>query len=127
MKVTLIKRKRFAAYNIAATILSALAFTVSCRKGMSHSSLGTRGPSQAAPNGVEVKTYHCIGVVERIDRKNNVIKINHEEIKGHMPAMSMEYRPRDSKLLDAVKSGDHIEFTLEDVAGIATITEMKRH
>jgi Cu/Ag efflux protein CusF len=43
-----------------------------------------------------------------------------------MPAMSIEYRPRDSMLVNAVGSCDHIEFTLEDVAGIATITEIKR-
>ena len=43
-----------------------------------------------------------------------------------MPAMSMECRPRDSMLLEALKPGDRIEFTLEDEAGIATIIEIKK-
>jgi Copper binding periplasmic protein CusF len=43
-----------------------------------------------------------------------------------MSAMTMEYSPRDSTLLNAVGWGDHIEFTLEDVASIAAITEIKR-
>jgi hypothetical protein len=52
---------------------------------MSHSSTGAVGPlpQASAPNGVSVTTYHGVGVVERIDRKNNVIMIKHENIKGY--------------------------------------------
>jgi len=48
-------------------------------------------------------------------------------MRGYMPSMSMEYHPRTRMLLNAIRLDDHIEFTLEDVAGIATITEIKKH
>jgi hypothetical protein len=89
-RVTLIGRNQFAAYIIVITILSVLVFTVSCRKSMSHSSMGAMEPSpqSPAPNGVALKTYQGVGVIEKIDRKNNVIQINHEEIRGYMPAQT---------------------------------------
>ena len=85
-------------------------------------------PSSTAslPPGVTIKSYHGVGIVEEVDRKSGSIKINHDEIQGYMPAMTMDYLPRDRKVLDSVKPGDRIEFTIEDVAGIATITEIKK-
>jgi Cu/Ag efflux protein CusF len=128
LKLTLIKRNRFAAYAIVITILTVLAFTVSCRKDMSHSYIGTVEPSPRTPlpSGVGLSTYHGVGTVQEVDRKNIAIMINHEEITGYMPAMSMEYHPRDRMLLDAVKPGERIEFALEDAAGITTITDIRK-
>ncbi len=128
MKVTLIKRNRFAAYAIVVIILSFMAFSVSCRKRMSHAPVGAAEPlpQASAPNGESVKIYHGVGVIETIDRKNNAIKINHEEIEGYMPAMSMNYYPRDRIFLEALKSGDRIEFILEEAGGVATIIEIKK-
>ncbi|MCM3869869.1 MAG: copper-binding protein [Pyrinomonadaceae bacterium] len=83
-------------------------------------------PQPSLPLGVSIKTYHGVGTIQEVDRKKNAIKIDHEEITGYMPAMSMDYHPHDPALLDAVKVGDRIEFTLEDMAGIATITEIKK-
>ena len=58
--------------------------------------------------------YQGVGLVEEVHKDTATVQINHEEIKGLMPAMSMPYRVKDKALLDAVKPGDKVDFTVED-------------
>jgi len=65
-------------------------------------------------------------VVEGVDKSVDQIQINHGEIKGYMPAMSMPYRVKDKAMLDMVKPGDKVSFTLEDTAKGAVLIEIKK-
>ncbi len=58
--------------------------------------------------------YQGVGMVEEVNKDIATVQINHEEIKGLMPAMSMPYRVKDKALLDMVKPGDKVDFTVED-------------
>jgi Cu/Ag efflux protein CusF len=37
----------------------------------------------------------------------------------------MDYRVKDASLLDSVNVGDDVDFTLEDTAGVASLTGLK--
>lgn len=86
------------------------------------------GQKQTAspPTGVTFKTYRGTGVVEAVDREEGTVKINHEEIKDYMEAMTMDFYVRHTWLLDEIKPGDKVDFTLEDAANVVVVTEIKK-
>lgn len=43
----------------------------------------------------------------------NQLVVEHGEIKGFMDAMTMGYRVEPSSLLDGLKSGDRVRFTID--------------
>jgi len=65
-------------------------------------------------------------VVKSIDAKRPSIKIDHEDIPGLMPAMTMEFYVRDVSLLEGIKTGDTIEFTVENGVSGLSIAEIKK-
>ena len=70
--------------------------------------------------------YQGIGLVEEVQKETATVQINHEEIKGLMPAMSMPYRVKDKALLDLVKPGDKVDFTVEDGSSGIFLIEIKK-
>ena len=58
--------------------------------------------------------FRGIGVVTDIDADTGALTINHQEIKGLMPAMEMLFNVDPRSLSDGVKPGDRIEFSVED-------------
>jgi Cu/Ag efflux protein CusF len=69
--------------------------------------------------------YQGAGLVEEVQKETSMIQINHEEIKGLMPAMSMPYRVKDKAMLDMVKPGDKVDFTVEDGSSGIFLIEIK--
>lgn len=57
-------------------------------------------------------TYEGRGVVVSLDEKVKKISVKHEEIKGLMPPMTMEFPFRSSEILNNVRTGDKVLFTL---------------
>jgi Cu/Ag efflux protein CusF len=80
------------------------------------------GPAAA----VQTTTHQGLGVVKGMDVKRPSVEIDHQEIKGLMPAMTMEFYVKDKSLLNGLKPGDHIEFTLENGVGGEKITAIRR-
>ena len=64
------------------------------------------------PPPVMNKPYPGTGVVVSINHKEGWIELNHEEIKDLMPAMQMEFNVKDKTLLNKVKAGDRVNFTV---------------
>ncbi|OFW07606.1 MAG: hypothetical protein A3I61_17605 [Acidobacteria bacterium RIFCSPLOWO2_02_FULL_68_18] len=84
--------------------------------------VGVAGACGRAP---EVRQYEVRGQILRIDRDRSEVLVDHEDIKGFMPAMTMPYTVNDPALLDGKSPGDLITATLvvEDVnAYLSTIT-----
>jgi protein SCO1/2 len=54
-----------------------------------------------------------VGVVESVDVPLKQVVIDHEEMPGVMPAMSMSFDVGDPRLLDTLAPGQKIAFTLE--------------
>lgn len=62
----------------------------------------------------------------QINHQEGWIEINHEEIKDLMPAMQMEFWVRDKSLLDQVKEGDRVDFTVLERTDGEYLTELKK-
>ena len=75
---------------------------------------------------MQTTSYQGEGVVKRTDVKRPSIEIDHRDIKGLMPAMIMEFYVKDKSLLEGLKPGDHIQFTIENGVGGLKITSITR-
>jgi len=84
------------------------------------------GTPQAQRTPVPVKSYSGLGVVRLVNPEEGWLEIDHEEIKGFMAAMQMEWSVRDKALLKSVRVGDRVNFTIEDDNGTEVITELKK-
>ena len=71
------------------------------------------GTPRASAGSDSPKVFTGEGVVERVYRDIDAIQINHGEIKGFMPPMSMPYKVRDKALLDVAKPGDKVTFKIQ--------------
>jgi Cu/Ag efflux protein CusF len=61
-----------------------------------------------------VKIYDGAGVVVSVDHNTGTVEINHEDIEGFMPAMTMPFKAVRPSLLDKIEPGDKVEFKLRD-------------
>ena len=80
--------------------------------------LSVAGPSEAQ--------YECTGVIKSIkaDPKDPTIGIEHDEIKGLMPAKTTEFQVPGKGMLEGLKAGDRIRFTLEKWPNTLQITSI---
>ena len=73
----------------------------------------------ACSRAPEPKRYELRGQILSVDPRRQEVLVDHEDIKGFMPAMTMPYKVRDVALLEGRKPGDLITATLvvEEVGG----------
>jgi Cu/Ag efflux protein CusF len=74
----------------------------------------------------KIKTYKGVGVVTFIDLEQVVVELDHEEIKGSMPAMKMMFYVKDKAQLAVLQIGDKVNFILEDNQGQEKIIDIKK-
>ncbi|HWW77385.1 MAG TPA: copper-binding protein [Pyrinomonadaceae bacterium] len=86
---------------------------------------GSAAPA-SRPTPAGVKSYNGVGVVRLVNLEEGWLEIDHEEIKGFMAAMQMEWSVKDKSLLKSVRVGDRVNFTVEDDNGTEVITELKK-
>ena len=80
--------------------------------------------AQADPPGAAGEaSFHGTGTVIAILSRLKRLIVNHEEIKGFMPAMEMTYVVEPAGLLDGLNRGDRIEFSINGAN--STITAVK--
>lgn len=67
------------------------------------------------------------GEVRRIAKEQNKVTLRHGEIRTlDMPAMTMVFTVRDAALLDRVKVGDKVQFTVEKTPdGVFLVTALQ--
>ncbi len=82
--------------------------------------------SPKQPNTAAVKTGRGTGLVTKINLEIGSVELKHEEIKGMMPAMQMEFYVGEKKELEPLKIGDHVVFTLEDNQGAERIINISK-
>ena len=78
------------------------------------------------PSPVIGQPYPGTGIVTLINLKEGWIEIRHEEIKGLMPAMEMEWWVKDKSLLKSVQVGDRVDFTVVETGKGEFITSLTR-
>jgi len=67
--------------------------------------------------------FHGVGVVTAIDAATGALTLDHEDIKGLMPAMIMMYRVASPTLSKGLRAGDKIAFDID--AKRYTITRVR--
>ena len=72
------------------------------------------------PNGV----YDIRGAVVALDSAKKTVELDHEEIPGVMPAMSMEYSVVDPKVLQGLNLGDSVRGKVKVESGNYSITSL---
>jgi Cu(I)/Ag(I) efflux system protein CusF len=66
------------------------------------------------------------GEVKKIDREAQKITLKHGEIKNmDMPGMTMVFRVQDPSMLDKVKVGDKVKFSVEKREGAMVLTALE--
>jgi Cu(I)/Ag(I) efflux system periplasmic protein CusF len=80
------------------------------------------GPAAA----VATTTYQAVGRVVSLNLHRPSIEIDHEDIIGLMPAMKMEFFVKQKSLLDGLKAGDQIDFSLDNGVGGLVITRISK-
>jgi Cu/Ag efflux protein CusF len=78
------------------------------------------------PTAAKTQVYHGTGKVTRTNPKFPSVEMDHDEIVGLMPAMRMEFYVKDKGMIEKLKPGDKIEFTLQNGVGGIMITEIKK-
>jgi protein SCO1/2 len=72
------------------------------------------------------RTFEVRGVVRGVDAASGTVRIQHEEIPGYMPAMTMPLTVRDRALLDGLTAGAVVRFTLAVTATDSWIARLDR-
>lgn len=66
------------------------------------------------------------GEVVKTDKSLARITIKHGPLLNlHMPGMTMPFKVKDPAMLDQVKAGDKVSFTVEKLNGAITITRLE--
>ena len=62
------------------------------------------------------------GEVRKVDMGSKKITLKHGEIKNlDMPPMTMVFQVKDPAMLEKVKAGDKVQFTVDNVNGAMTV------
>jgi Cu(I)/Ag(I) efflux system protein CusF len=66
------------------------------------------------------------GEVRKVDLSAKKITLKHGEIKNlDMPPMTMVFQVKDPAMLEKVKAGDKVQFTVDNVNGAMTVLTME--
>ncbi len=66
----------------------------------------------AGKPAAEEKRYELKGKVVSVDRAKSEVLVEHEDIPGYMPAMTMEFPVRDAEALKVMEAGDRVQAAL---------------
>jgi Cu/Ag efflux protein CusF len=72
----------------------------------------------------QAKIFHGVGTITGLDAESGVVSIRHEDIPGLMSAMEMPFEAKPSKILDGLKIGDKVDFTVDGKS--LTILEIRK-
>ncbi len=107
--------------------------SASCRQTSKAPAAATPTPQTAVatnplemPSPIVGRPYPGTGTIILINRDEGWIEIKHEEIKGLMPAMTMEFWLKTKSLVDNVRVGDRVDFTIVEESHGEYITEIKK-
>lgn len=65
------------------------------------------------------------GEIRKVDKEGKKLTIKHEEIKNlDMPKMTMVFQVKDAAMLEKLKTGDKVMFSVEQNGGAMLITEI---
>lgn len=92
--------------------------------------LVTLGIVLAASSSLADERHHreqlTEGEVRKLDQNANRITLKHGPIQSlDMPAMTMVFRVKDRAMLDKIKAGDRVLFSVEKIGDTYTVTRIE--
>jgi Cu/Ag efflux protein CusF len=85
-----------------------------------------KADNHTAPSTAASAAATADGEVRKVDKDGRKLTIRHGEIKSlDMPPMTMVFQVRDRAILDKLKAGDRIRFTVEDSATGLVVTDVR--
>ena len=111
--------------------IKALIFLTACITLSACAGKPAEAPVQSVTSGTATSSpangdYPGRGKVTKIDMKLGSVELDHEEIKGVMPAMKMEFFVSDKKILGGLAVGDKADFTLRYNDNTEIIVDIKK-
>ena len=112
-------------------IVIATALTSAACQQNTSSASQTAEPTATAASSLstdksKIKSYDGRGIVTKINLELVSVELDHEEIKGLMPKMIMEFYVKEKAELERLKVGDAVNFVLEDNAGAERIIKIEK-
>lgn len=89
------------------------------------SAAGCNRATTEAPNGSQ-RRYDARGIVRAVGPDSRSIDVEHEDIRGFMPSMTMPFAVRDSKEIAGMRIGDAISFRLTVTDDDSWIDQVKK-
>ena len=81
--------------------------------------------AQTADNNLD-RHYDARGIIRGFAPDRRAIDVEHEDIRGFMPSMTMSFSVRDSKQIAGMRIGDAISFRLTVTDNDSWIDQIKR-
>jgi protein SCO1/2 len=94
---------------LTALALAGLGISIACGPSQRPDAKQTDAKTTAEAQPTSVKRYNLTGRVISVDKPNQSINIDGNEIPGFMAAMKMPYPIKDTSILDKVSPGDQIK------------------
>src|SRR5665213_4244356 len=92
-------------------------------KSMDMKSMGMKGMEMNKK--AVATTHHGVGVIKEIDAASGMVTLDHGPIKSlNWPAMTMGFKVKDRALLDNIKPGNKVDFTLVQAGKDYVITSI---
>lgn len=113
---------------LGATLLFGAALSVGAFAHPPADSAKEAGPTWTASAAVAAAPASDMthGEVRKVDLEQKKVTLRHGEIKNlEMPPMTMVFQVKDPALLDNLKTGDKVRFTVEKIDGAITITRIE--
>ncbi len=70
--------------------------------------------------------YEIKGKVMAVNSDKSLVKLDHEDIPGLMPAMEMEFKVENAKMLAGLKVGDQVQGRLKKTDSGYLITRLEK-
>lgn len=93
-------------------------------KGMDHKDMDMKMDKGGKKS--QGKSHHVRGTVQSVDADKGTVTVQHEPVASmNWPAMSMTFKAKDKKSLQAIKPGQEIEFDFVQQGKDFVITKVK--
>jgi len=85
-----------------------------------------KGMDKMESKKAQSKSHHAVGVVKSVDADKGTVSVDHEAVASmKWPAMTMSFKAKDKKALQALKPGQKIEFDFVEQGKDHVITKVK--
>ena len=108
------------------------ALTVTALQGATMPAAATTAAQASVPETMPAADTKAVaqaqsdGEVKKVDKEAGKITVKHGPLVNlDMPAMTMVFKVKDPAMLEQVKAGDKVKFTVEKINGAFTITALK--